>query len=510
MTTLTIRFDGQQREIPAGTLLSDLIPEIVPRYSVAVIRPASRESAETSSFRAFTTQGEVTIEPTGPGAEVFTRFSRQEPLRIHWHDRNAAAFGPFSSDVTPARRPHLYERGEVILGCGGYDPRRSYLVFSKMRHSADLGAAAGGGVIGKVVSGRGVLDRWATSDAITRLEQVISWADTSRSFTTRDGDLILEDGMEIITHITIRAAGFGNDHIDTSIAVSVEHLMLTYDQGDFVVGRAASTHIADVRRSGTDIPAENPLPRREGMVTTRVRGSGRGSIFVYTTDLPASPAHTVIGQVVHGIELARLAREDDVVAIRLEPERFDLVGLPFPEAVQRAGSRGIRIISDDETGARVVVDQTPDTTLECLAAGSVRITSIPDEKIIDISLDDQHAPASCEIFRKMTGLHIHRVGMLPFFFHFEDVYLFKPAVLKGESIIPENTPEDSVPAGILGITNDSRRGSGLVGVRTTDNSEFGPTSEPFEGTNLIGRVLDLGKLGSIREKDTVFIREVGK
>ena len=510
MTSVTIRLDGQRREIAAGTPLSELIPAIVPRYCVAVIRPATRESAETSSFRIFTTQGEVTIDPVGSGAEIFTRFAAQEPLRIHWHDRNAAAFGPFASDITPARSPHLYERGEVILGCGGYDPRRSYLVFSKMRHFADLGAATGGGVIGKVVSGRGVLDRWATSDAITRIEQVISWADTSRSFTTCDGDFVLEDGMEIITHIMIRAAGFENDHIDTSTAVSVEHLMLAYDQGDFVVGRSASTHIADVRMSGIDVPAENPLPRREGMVTARVRGSGRGSVFVYTTDLPASPAHTVVGQVMHGIELARLAREGDVIAITMEPERFDLVGLPLPDAAERAESRGIRIVTEDDAGARVVVDQTPDTTLECLAAKTVRITTIPDEKIIDIALDDRHAPASCEIFRKMTGLHLHQVGRLPFFFHFEDVYLFKPAVLKGENLIPENTPEDSVPAGILGITNDSRRGSGLVGVRTTDNSEFGPTSEPFEGTNLIGKVIDMGKLGSIKENDIVFIREIGK
>ena len=510
MTSITIRLDGQPREIAPGTRLSDLLPGIIPEYCVAVVRPATRESAETSSFRIFSSQGEITLEPVGSGAGIFTGFASQEPLRIHWHDRYAAAFGPFPSDIIPARSPHLYERGEVIVGCGGYDPRRSYLVFSKMRHSADHGAAAGGGVIGTVVSGRGVLDRWATGDAITRIEQVISWADTSRSFTTRDGDLLLEDGMEIITRLRIRAAGFENEKVDTSTAVSVEHLMLAFEAGRFVVGRSASTHIADLRKSGSEVPAENPLSRREGVVTVRVRGSGQGSIFIYTADLPASPAHTIVGQVTSGIELARLAREDDIVAVTIEPGRLDLVGLPVPEAAQRAQNRGIRMVTTSGVEGGVVVGQTPDTTLECLAAGEVFVTSVPDAKIIDIALDDRHAPASCEIFRKMTGLHIHRVGSLPFFFHFEDVYLFKPAVLKGESIIPENTPEDSVAAGTLAITNDSRRGSGLVGVRTTDNSEFGPTSEPFEGTNLIGRVLDLGKLGAIRENDTVFIREIGK
>ncbi|WP_243668778.1 hypothetical protein [Methanoculleus chikugoensis] len=28
-----------------------------------------------------------------------------ERLRLHWQDRYAAAFGPFESDVRPARRP---------------------------------------------------------------------------------------------------------------------------------------------------------------------------------------------------------------------------------------------------------------------------------------------------------------------------------------------------------------------------------------------------------------------
>jgi UPF0288 family protein (methanogenesis marker protein 3) len=50
----------------------------------------------------------------------------------------------------------------------------------------------------------------------------------------------------------------------------------------------------------------------------------------------------------------------------------------------------------------------------------------------------------------------------------------------------------------------------MVGVRTTDNSEFGPTSEPFEGTNVVGRVLEPEKLKEYQEKETVFIREAGK
>lgn len=508
--TLTIHLDGKPLAIGDGQCLSDILPDRDPRCCIAVIRPATRETARTSSFRVITTQGEITIEPFGEGAAVLTKLTTGESLPLPWHDRYSAAFGPFGSDISPSRSPHLYERGDVILGCGGYDPKRSYLVFSKMRHSADFGADASGGIIGRVVSGMAVLDRWKTGDMITGIEQVISWADTSRSFTTNDSSLVLEEGMEIITHVLIRAAGYNSGHIETATAGSVEHLLLSYEEGIFHVGRSGSTHITDTRRSGTDVPEENRLPRREGLVTVRTKGRGRGSVYIYTTDIPASNAHTVVGQVARGIELVRLAKEGDTFCVSIDPPRFDLVGYLLPAAEKAALEKGVRPVIDSHEGERVVVSQTPETTLECLAAGTVQITTVPLSRVVDITLDDLHAPDSCEIFRRLTGLHLHHVGRLPLFFHFEDVYLFKPSVPKDVSIVPENVPSDTVPAGTLAITNDSRRGAGLVGVRTTDNSEFGPTSEPFEGTNVIGKVLDLPKLGEFKETDVVFIREAGR
>ena len=77
-------------------------------------------------------------------------------------------------------------------------------------------------MIGTVVSGRGVLDRWASGDRVTKIEPVISWADTSRSFTTTDPDLVLEDGMRIVTRVGIVAEGFSPGRISTGAAGVVE------------------------------------------------------------------------------------------------------------------------------------------------------------------------------------------------------------------------------------------------------------------------------------------------
>lgn len=506
---ISLLVDGEKRLAREGETLQDLLPGWDRTCHVAVIRPGARESSVTGSMRLITSAGEVVIELLPEGQDLFRSENFRVPLPVHWHDRYAAAFGPFPARFVPGRRPHLYERGDLVLGCGGYDPGRSYLIFSRIRHTADHGAAPGGGVIGRVVAGRGMIDRWVSGDSVMQVAPVMNWADTSRSFTTTDGSLPLEDGMEIVTHLRISAHGFGDDRVQSAEAAeSVEHMLLALSGDRFVVGRASSTYIQDERMAGTEVPFEVRAPRREGFVTVRTRGKSMGTTYVYTQDIPASPSHTLVGQVTHGIELARLARGGETFRVSITPARFDLIGLFLSEAEEIATERGISVSARGEGRDLVVVDQEPSTTLESLAAGSVVLETVPLGKVIDICLDDRHAPDSCEIFRRLTGLHRHRVGRIPFFFHFEDVFLFKPRIPSGININPENLPTDIVRPGTLAITNDSRKGSGLVGVRITENSEFGPTSEPFEGTNIIGRVIDLDKLHALKENEIAFIREV--
>jgi UPF0288 family protein (methanogenesis marker protein 3) len=115
-----IHLDGEQREIPEGTRLSSLVPDHPAGCAIGIIRPATQEQSRTDNIAIDTTAGEVTIEAAGEGAAFLTGVA-PEKLVLHWGDRYAAAFGPFSTSFQPARKPHLYERGDVILGCGGYD-----------------------------------------------------------------------------------------------------------------------------------------------------------------------------------------------------------------------------------------------------------------------------------------------------------------------------------------------------------------------------------------------------
>ena len=504
---MEIHLDGERVEVPAGARLGDLLPGRDERCSVAVIRLGVEEGAtESQEVRFATPAGDMVVE-TAESA-VVSRPDLVDHLRLHWQDRYAAAFGPFESAIKPAREPGRYERGDVVLGCGGYDPSRSYLIFVRMRHTADYGAPAGGGVIGRVVTGRGLVDRISDGDRIVEVERIFRRADQSQAVITRDAEFPLEDEMQVISYVKAEVQGTEDGGIDTGTARSVEHFLLSVQNGRFPVDRASSTYIADTHLVPTKVPAEFSGPRLEGTITVRTAGKSSGAVYIYTQGVSASPVHTVVGRVVHGLELVRFAGEGDLLAIQAEPERFDLVGLNLAEAREVALRRGIAFTADAEEGNRAVVGQTPTTTLEVLAAGKVNVVTELSANVINITLDEAAAPRSVTIFREVTGLKHHAVGKMPLSFKFEDVFLFKPRIGKGVGIIPENTPTGEVPAFTLAMTNDSRRGAGMVGFRTTANAEFGPTSEPLTGTNVIGKVLDPGDLSGMQEGKAVYIREV--
>ncbi|MBT8507086.1 hypothetical protein AZH53_01405 [Methanomicrobiaceae archaeon CYW5] len=512
-----IRLDGTRLEIDDSATLGDILPGHPSSCSVAVIPPAEAQAALTRNIRLQTSAGEVVIEIPEEGAAIFSEEyfagylnSESEPaeLSVKWTDRQSVAFGPFSSEIIPDRHQHRYARGDVILGCGGYDPRTSYLIFSRIPHIADHGAQADGGVVAHVVSGMAVLEEWTKGDQILRMERMMSRADTSTAFTTTDMATPLTEGMQIFSHVLASANGYRKEGIDTTRAASVEHLLRTMGSERMTVSLASSTHIRDDRMKDSAVEFEgDPHSRFEGTITTRVQGRNRGSVYIYTEDIPGSVNHTVVGQVEQGIELPILAGGGETFIVKVEPKQLDLRGMELADALKLAKERGIIAEPDTEEMQSVVFEQKPATTLEILAEGKVALTTVPLSQVITIELFEDEAPKTCHIFRSVTGLRWYDIGKMPLLMKFEDVYLFQPEVSKKTIIHRENLPEGEVPANILAMTNDSRKTAGLVGVRTVPSAEFGPTSEPMESTNIIGKILDPEKLKGLREGKPVYLRE---
>src|SRR5690606_9920767 len=133
----------------------------------------------------------------------------------------------------------------------------------------------------------------------------------------------VEDGMQIVTKVAVIAEGYRpGGEIETANADAVEHLLLALQDGRYRVWRAASTHVREEGAIHEDVPAAHRRPRREGAVTARADGPSRGAIYIYRADLPASPAHTLVGQVSSGIELVKLAQDGDLICLSVTPPRL--------------------------------------------------------------------------------------------------------------------------------------------------------------------------------------------
>ena len=89
------------------------------------------------------------------------------------------------------------------------------------------------------------------------------------------------------------------------------------------------------------------------------------------------------------------------------------------------------------------------------------------------------------------------------------MFMFNGDSEESKGLIPENNPTDMMKAGEIGVTNMSKKNVGLVGIRTIDTTDFGPTGEPFSATNLVGEVVgNIEGLNKLKDGSTLYIHEV--
>jgi UPF0288 family protein (methanogenesis marker protein 3) len=176
------------------------------------------------------------------------------------------------------------------------------------------------------------------------------------------------------------------------------------------------------------------------------------------------------------MELIQLVETDHAIALHIDPERIILLGRTFESAEAEMRERGITMRRDGETAdSDVIVQQTPETTIEIVGAGEVTGHGVSQKNLIRIELYDDLAPKTIEFFRHALGLLKSPIGALPVF---------------------------------IGVTSQSAKYAQMIGVKLTADSRYGPSGEKFAYTNIIGRVIDLDKLQDIGEGDTVYVTEV--
>ena len=220
--------------------------------------------------------------------------------------------------------------------------------------------------------------------------------------------------------------------------------------------------------------------------------------------------HTVVGNVTKGIELVKLAQSGQRLDVDIIPHPITILGMNFVEAEKQLSEFGVKLTKDGHTeDDAIIVTQTPPTTIEILGAAKVKAFGIPKSKLVSIELYDDLAPLTLNFFRHAIGLQFRPVGPLPVVMTYENTYIFK-AELEAEKykeIYPENSPKGKVLSGEIGVTNQAAKRMGMVGVKTDDDDLFGPTGEKFTSTNIIGRILDIGKLEQFKDGDIMYVTE---
>jgi putative methanogenesis marker protein 3 len=504
---IDVEVNGKRLAVPPGSRLADCLAMAgvrrVPGTIIGIIIGKAEARKEVATeFRVVTSKGEFGIELTGNQKDAWLRsYDRLVGSKLRWTTGHAVAFGPFASDVQPARGETELKTWDVSFGTGGYDAKSSYIIISKATHSSDYGAS--GKPFGWVISGKSVIPTLGNDDYIKFVEPVMRLETFANKIVTTDESLPAEDGMEIHTELEVELIPKAKD--------GAEHFYSAIKDSTFPVDFAASTFISSDVMLGELCPYENLAARSEGSVSVRTDGAGRGRIYISRKDMTSNIYHSIIGRTTNGLELARLASPGQRIAINARPLRLSVLGFNLGDAEAFLTERGIKYEKAGYQGdGAVVVEQEPYTTMEIVSAGQVKITGIPRKDLVEIRLYDGAARNSVEFFRRATGLKGQHVGALDVFFKYEDTMLFKGKPVHVLELVPENKPEEGaiIGAGEIGLTNMAAKHAGMLGVRFSDSPKFGPTGEKFTATNIVGKVLDIAKLKQAKEKGRVYFTEV--
>lgn len=503
---ILIEVNEQKLEVKDGAVLKDALELskafYLPGTTIGILKAGTKKEEATSEYKIITTKGEFRIELAGEHG-IWTRFKDDLiNIKAHWDTANSIAFGPFETDVVPERVEKKFNRYDVFFGTGGYDPKNTYLMFSKDKHFSDYGSPRDA-LVGKVISSKGVFTGLKQGDTILKIEPVIKWETLLDKISTTDLSTKLADGMRIFTYFKVDLVNEAPE--------GAEHFLALIRKKTFNVQTFSNSFISDDALKGEGCSYEHWEARSEGAVAVRTDGVGNGRIYIYKVDRTSSAVHSVVGHVTEGIELIRIVQAGSRLAVIPNPERVMILGMGFAQAEKILDARGLKLEKHGYTGEdAIIVEQDPKTTIEIISEGVVAGLGMRSDKIIDVKFYDDLAPITLDFFRHSLRLKDLPLGPLPVFYTYENTYLFRSEkeAEAYKEIMPENVPKKEVKAGEMAVTNQAAKRYGMIGVKLTDDPKYGPTGEKFECTNIIGKVIHPERLKGVKAGDIVYVREV--
>ncbi|MCS7130411.1 MAG: methanogenesis marker 3 protein [Archaeoglobaceae archaeon] len=494
---MKVTLDGKEIEVESGKTLKDLLP--TEGNLVAIIRRIKEEEKVWDTFRLFVGKKAVILKIENQ--EIWKLIEKElEGLEVTWRTKRVLAFGSFACNLKCSNIYREYEPGEVVLSFAGGSSESAYLLFAITRYPISH-CTFGEGIVARVLGGFEVLRTLEIGNKIEKVEPVIDFRSKAGIAIRARMEESLSEGDRIYSLIKV--------NFKKELSKASEYVMRVLERNN-VVEEVTNTYVKFKGLKGIKVDEENHEKRIRGAVTVRKIGKNEGDVYIYLRDRMPHKDHCVVGFISEGLELLDVAKKGDKIKIITIPSKLDLIGLTQAEAGILLSKNGLKQVREgDVQDQDIVVSQIPGTTFEMLSKGEVVTVGVRSSKIVKLKIFDELAPKTSLYFRIATDLVSKKVGKLKVYFKTKDLVVFKPEVSFEEPLIPENTPRDLVKAGEIGVTNMSRKHSGLIGIRFNESKEFGPTAERFESTNIVGIVVEnFEVIKEAKEGNEIYIMEV--
>lgn len=507
--------NGEDVEIPEGSTIKEAIDFSNAPYNkgsiVCLIKGQNEIEKNILKYKIKTPKGNIIIELSQEEkVKKLTDFwkfnySNFNSKNVRWESSNELAIGPITSEFSPSHDEFKYEYGDVIISLSGFSKEATHIIFAKDDFSSVYGVPKdyGNGVFAKVIGGKKTLINLTNQDFILDIEPIIERSTVTDSKSVSDLETVLEEGNQLFTYALFEP--------NANSSESVEHLFSLMRNGKMEVSFESNSFVGFYELNGLTKPPEEISERIRGDVTLRHTGKGKGKVYLYRENRVKSDAHTKIATIKKGMELFDIAKKGEFITVRSNPERIMLLMMTQKEAELKLQSLGIKHIrAGVDNDDAIIVSQEPSLTIDILESKEVITEGLNSEDILQVKLYDE-APRSKWYFEKLTGLAEKPVGKLEVYFAVPDmnIFMFKGDNNESKGLIPENTPNNSIEAGEIGITNMAKKNLGYVGVRTESSSEFGPTGEPFNSTNLVGKFTrNIESLNKLKDGDNLYIYEI--
>ena len=507
---MLVKINGEKLQLPEGSTIRNAIDALDAPYIegcvLSLIQGKEEIESHVNKYSLKTSKGSIIIELLDSASEKIVetwkkRYKDFDGLRIRWTTSNDVALGPIKTDLEPTRDEYDYERWDVILSLSGFTSEATHIIFSKDKHRAVYGVPEDHkGVFARIIGGKRTVMKLTDKDVIKEVKPVVERKSIVKSAAITNLDTSISNGNEIFTYTLVETTNKSPQ--------SAEHFFALSDDGSLHIDYESDSFVGFYGLQGLECPQEYVDQRKRGTVTLRNTGKGVGRVYIYREDRVSTPSHSVVGEVLKGIELLDIARTGDMVTFKTEPERIMTLSLTQKKAEELLLGQDIKQVRDgvlDDDA--IIISQEPRFTMDIIGEKQVKTVGINEEDLIYITINED-APRSSWYFKKITGLIDSPVGSLKVHFAYPSskVMMFKGSPKDSKGLIPENTPQEKVEAGEIGLTNMSKRFIGMLGVRFEDNNEFGPTGEPFQGTNILGKVMKgIENLEKYKEGETVYV-----